>query len=155
MNKSHDRGNRSFTTSFAVDQTPKQVFEAVNNVRAWWTENLRGGSQKLNDEFEVRFGDVHYSKQKLTELVPDKKVVWLVTDSRLNFTRDTSEWTGTMIKFEISESGKQTELRFTHQGLVPQVECFGACSGAWEEYIQDSLRTLITTGTGLPTRKEE
>ncbi len=155
MNKSHDRGNRSFTTSFAVDQTPKQVFEAVNNVRAWWTENLRGGSQKLNDEFEVRFGDVHYSKQKLTELVPDKKVVWLVTDSRVNFTHDTSEWTGTMIKFEISESGKQTQLRFTHQGLVPQVECFGACSGAWEEYIQDSLRTLITTGTGLPTRKEE
>lgn len=155
MSGTKSTGDHSFTSTIVVEQTPKQVFDAVENVQGWWTENLKGGSRKLNDEFEVRFGDVHYSRQKLTEVVPNKKVVWLVTDSRLNFIKDKSEWTGTKISFEISEKGDQTELRFTHHGLVPNIECFGACSGAWSEYIQDSLRGLITTGKGQPTEREK
>jgi hypothetical protein len=43
-----------------------------------------------------------------------------------------------------------TSLWFTHVGLVPDVECFGACSTAWLHYVNGSLRSLITTGEGLP-----
>ncbi len=140
--------NQNFSVSFLVDQRPGEVFAAVNNVKAWWTENLEGNSQKLNDEFEVRFGDVHYSKQKLIELVPDKKVVWLVTDSKLNFLKDKSEWTGTKVSFEVAEQDSKTQLRFTHFGLVPEIECFDACSNAWGDYINHSLRALITASNG-------
>ncbi len=42
------------------------------------------------------------------------------------------------------------ELRFIHVGLVPDVECFGACSMGWLHYVNGSLRSLITTGVGLP-----
>jgi len=146
--------NQNLTISFLVDRSPKEVFDAVNNVRGWWTENLKGNTQKLNDEFEVRFGDVHYSKQKLIEVVPDKKIVWLITESKLNFIKDKSEWTNTRISFDITRQGNKTQVRFTHQGLVPQIECYNACSNAWIDYIQNSLRNLIATGKGKPTLKE-
>ena len=144
----------NYTVSFWVDQTPREAFNAINNVRGWWTENLKGNSQKLNDEFEVQFGDVHYSKQKLIEVVPDKKVVWLVTDSKLNFIQDKSEWTNTKISFEITREGNKTQVRFTHLGLAPGIECYDACSNAWGDYINKSLRKLITAGKGQPTPKE-
>ena len=147
--------DQNFTTAFTVDQTPKQVFDAINNVRGWWTENLDGSTEQLNDEFSVRFGDVHYSKHKLIAVIPDAKVVWLTTDSQLNFIEDTTEWNGTQIIFDITTKDNQTEVRFTQIGLVPQIACYKDCSNAWTGYIQDSLKKLITTGVGEPTKKED
>lgn len=144
-----------FTTSFLVDQSPAEVFDAVNNVCGWWTENVEGSTQHLNDEFEVHFFvDVHYSKQKLIEVIPNEKVVWLVTDSRLNFLKDKSEWTGTKISFDITQQDGKTKLLFTHHGLVPGIECYKDCSPAWLHYIK-SLQQLVTIGKGQPEPLEE
>jgi Activator of Hsp90 ATPase homolog 1-like protein len=142
--------NQNFTTTFTVDQTPDEAFAAINNVRAWWSGKIEGSTDKLGDEFTYRYQDLHYSKQKITELIPGKKVVWLVLDGQLNFVNDKSEWKGTKITFEIARKGDQTEVRFTHVGLVPHYECYGACSNAWGSYMNGSLRTLISTGRGQP-----
>jgi hypothetical protein len=146
--------NQDFSTTFLVDQTPMEVFDAINDIGGWWTGNFEGSSQKLNDEYSVRFGDVHYSKQKLIEVIPGEKVVWLITDSKLTFVEDQTEWTGTKVSFEISKQGDKTQLHFTHQGLVPQFECFNGCSKGWEQYAQYSLHSFITTGKGMPATKE-
>jgi activator of Hsp90 ATPase-like protein len=137
-----------FTTTILVDQVPEEVFNAVNNVRGWWQGEIEDNTGKLNDEFTYRFDEFHVSTQKVVEMVPGKKVVWLVTESRLNFIKDKSEWTGTKISFEISEQDNKTKLRFTHLGLVPGIECFTDCSNAWSQLIQQSLYSLITTGKG-------
>jgi hypothetical protein len=145
-----------YTTAFAVDQTPEEAFAAINDVRGWWSGSpgIEGSTDQLGDEFTYRYEPFHYSKQKVTELIPGRKVVWRIVDSKLNFIEDKTEWQGTEITFDISRKGDKTEVRFTHAGLVPDVECFNACSDAWGSYIQGSLRSLITTSTGRPNQKE-
>lgn len=138
----------NFTTTFFVDQTPEDVFNAINNVGAWWEGEIKGNSKNLNDEFEYRMLDIHYSKQKVVELIPNEKVVWHVTDSNLSSFQDKHEWNGTKIIFEIKEINGKTQLRFTHVGLVPDFQCYGDCSGAWGMLVEQSLFSLITTGRG-------
>ena len=141
--------------TLSFDQTPEEVFEAVNNVRGWWSETIEGETHKLNDEFIYRYKDMHYSKQRLIEVISNKKVVWLVLDSTLSFIKDKKEWNGTKICFEITKNKSKTELRFTHMGLVPELECFDACNGGWTYYIKESLLPLITKGKGKPNPEEK
>ena len=143
-----------FTTTVLVDQTPRQAFDAINNVRGWWSEEIEGTTDRLHGEFNYHYKDVHRSKMKLIAFIPDKKVVWLVVDNHFNFTKDSTEWKNTKISFEISEKGNQTEIRFTHIGLVPAYECYDICRDAWSNYINTSLRNLIATGKGEPNPKE-
>jgi len=145
---------KNFTTSITVDRSPEEVFAAVNNVRAWWSGVIDGKTDELGAEFTYRYQDVHRSTQKITELVPGKKVVWRVVDSQINFVKDKTEWNGTDIVFEIAKKDGKTELRFTHVGLVPAIQCYGDCSGAWGYYINESLKGLLTTGKGKPNPEE-
>jgi hypothetical protein len=143
----HVMSDRSYTIAFTVDQTPEQVFAAINDVRAWWTGTLEGNTDKLGDEFTYRYEDAHRSTQRITEFVPGKRVVWHVVDAHLSFVEDKAEWTGTDIVFDIARNGDKTEVRFTHVGLVPDVECFTDCSNAWGYYVNGSLRNFIAAGT--------
>ncbi len=142
-----------FTTTLVVNQSAEEAFNAINNPRGWWSEEIEGGTEKLNDEFNYHFEDIHSCKIKLIEVIPNQKVVWLVMENYFKFTTDKTEWTGTTVSFEIAEKDKQTEIRFTHHGLVPEYECFEICRGAWTNYIQNSLGSLIGTGKGLPNAK--
>ena len=140
--------DENLTITFTVDQTPEEAFAAVNNVRGWWSGEIEGNTDRLGDEFTYRYDDVHRSKQKITELIPCRRVVWHVLEGYINFTQDKTEWTGTDVTFDISRMGDKTEVRFTHVGLVPEYECFDSCSNAWSFYINSRLRSLITTRKG-------
>lgn len=141
---------KDYHVSLVVNAPATEVFRQINHVVAWWTDDLKGHSQKLHDEFTVQFGDVHVSTQKIVEFIPDKTVTWLVTESSLNFIQDKQEWNGTKIRFDLDEVDGKTQVDFTHIGLVPEVECFEACSGGWNYYIKGSLFKLLTTGQGKP-----
>jgi hypothetical protein len=155
-----------FTTTIVVDQTPQQAFTAIKNVSGWWSEEVEGNTDKLNDVFDYHFEDIHRCQIKLIEVVEDKKMVWHVlknyfkpgifdnttnhanSDDRI--TKDQTEWVDTKICFEITEKDNKTQIRFTHIGLVPDYECFDVCSNGWTYYIGQSLFDLITTGKGQP-----
>ena len=145
---------RNFTTTLLVAATPQEAFDAINDVRGWWSGEIEGRTDALGAEFTYSYKNVHRTTQKITELVPGKKVVWHVTKSQINFVRDKSEWDGTDIVFEIARRGAKTQVRFTHVGLVPTIECYDGCSGAWGFYVGESLRDFIMRGKGQPNPDE-
>jgi hypothetical protein len=143
--------NQNFTTTILVDQSPAEVYAAVNNPRAWWSEEIEGNTDQLNDEWNYHFGDNHRTKMKNIEMDPGRKVVWLVEENYFKFTKDPNEWVGNKIVFDISKQGDKTQLVFTQIGLVPAYECYQVCCDAWTGFIRKSLQSLITTGTGALT----
>ena len=145
-----------FTTTFVVDQTPEEAFAAITDVRGWWSGEIDGSTDQLGDEFTYRYQDVHYSKQKITELIPGEKVVWHVVDAYLDFTDDPNEWTGTDLTFEVARSGDHTEVTFTPpSGWSPNSNASTSVRTHGRFYVNDSLRSLITTGHGAPNPKED
>ncbi len=142
--------DHSFTTGFTVDQTPREAFDAISNVRGWWTEDIDGPTAAPGDEFRYRAEDIHVTRFRVTEAVPGRRVAWRVLENHFDSVEDTTEWADTTVEFDISEKDGRTEVRFTHRGLVPVYECYDNCSNAWGFFVTSSLRDLIATGTGRP-----
>ncbi|MEV5962616.1 SRPBCC domain-containing protein [Kribbella sp. NPDC051952] len=143
--------DQSFTTTITVDRTPEEVYDAVIHPRAWWSDSIEGSAEHVGDRIAFDSPGHHNWRFEVTELVVPEKVVWRVLDSSsTDFVGDPTEWNGTEVRFDISTDAGRTSLRFTHAGLVPEFECFEACSTGWTGYVQRSLRSLLTTGTGEP-----
>ncbi len=144
--------DQNFSASILVDETPEKVFSAINNIWAWWSEDVDGSTDKLGQEFIYR--DKHlWCKMKITDLIPDKKIVWHVLESEMdNFERE-KEWNDTKLIFEITTKDDKTQIHFTHFGLVPDLGCYSVCSKAWSFYVKSSLQKLIMTGRGEPIKK--
>ncbi|MHA4811101.1 SRPBCC family protein [Flavitalea flava] len=143
-----------FNITLLIDKSPEEAFKAITNIRGWWSEEIEGDTDNLNGEFIYHYKDIHFCKMKLIELVPGRKAIWLVQDNYFKFTKDKSEWKGTKLVFTITPKHNQTEISFTHEGLVPHYECYEICTTSWANYISSSLQSLITTGKGEPNSKE-
>jgi Activator of Hsp90 ATPase homolog 1-like protein len=129
-----------FSRRIPSTKSPQEVFAILQDVNQWWTgiygEQIEGVSNQLNEEFAYRAGNgAHYSKHKLIELVPNEKIVWLVTDSHLSFITDHAEWTGTKMSFNLTPTEEGTLVTFQHEGLVPEIACYDACSNGWSAYL--------------------
>jgi activator of Hsp90 ATPase-like protein len=140
---------QNYQSSIAADFTPSEAFEAINQVNQWWAKNVEGSAEKLNDVFTVHFGET-FVIFKVAESIPGKKIAWLVTDCHLPWLTDKKEWNGTKVMFEISPLGNHTQVTMTHIGLVPEVECFGACKAGWNQHFNGSLLKLLTENAGVP-----
>src|SRR5689334_22145556 len=70
-----------FTTTIQVNETPEATYNAINNVRGWWSEEVEGSTDKPDAVFNYHFENEHRAKIKVIELVPGKKVVWEVLDN--------------------------------------------------------------------------
>ncbi len=139
----------NFTATIKVLRSPGDVFKAITeDVAKWWGgPDLAGSSTHLNDEFIIHHPGAHYSKQKLVEVIPNKKIVWLVTESTLHWLqKDKHEWQNTKMIFEISAEDDKTILHFTHEGLVPAKECYPLCHQGWNTVIKDYLFHYIADG---------
>jgi regulatory protein YycH of two-component signal transduction system YycFG len=146
--------SQDYRSTIVANVTPKEAFDAITNVRDWFSQATEGETDRLGAVFYYHYQDNHRCTFKITEFVPGKKIVWHVLQNYFKFVKDTTEWTGTDVVFEIERKGDKTEVQFIHVGLVPTYECYDVCSKSWE-IITQSLRELITTGKGKPLTLEE
>jgi len=149
-----NKAANDFTVTIVVNKTPKEAFQAILNLRGWWSEEIEGNPKNLNEIFDYHYKDIHLCRLKLIEKIANRKVVWVVADNFFNFIKDQTEWKDTQLVFELSKQTDKTEITFTHQGMTKEYECYDICSDAWSGYIKSSLKNFIETGKGNPNPKE-
>ncbi len=141
---------QNYHSTITTNVTPHQAYTSIARVDAWWAKNFNGSALHEGDIFSVRFGETTVTFS-ISEAIPDKKTVWHVTDCYLPWLKNKTEWTNTSIVWELKSEGNTTQIDMTHVGLTPEVECYESCNKGWNEHINDSLRQLLTDGTGNPT----
>ncbi len=141
--------NKDYHNYVTAAVSAKEAFEKINNVSKWWTGSFNGKSQTPGDTFSVSFGET-FVDFKIDEVVPDRKIVWKVTDCNLHWIEDKKEWKNTKIVWDISGDGKSTKIDMTHVGLIPEAECYNDCKKGWNFYVGESLFKLLTENKGLP-----
>jgi hypothetical protein len=149
MSQAKVKEAQDYKVSIVVHKSPKEVFASINNVRGWWIGEIEGEADKLGSEFTYSFKDFHETTQKVTELIPNKKIVWHVTKSKIKFVSNQNEWKDTDIIFELTPEGDSTRITLTHSGLTPAIQCYDNCSAGWDFFIQKSLQNFILKGKGI------
>jgi len=137
--------------SLDLDQPPHEVFDAVLDVRGWWSENVVGDTTTVGAEWDYAYQDLHDCRIRVTDAVPGERVEWLVLANRFSFTENPAEWVGTRMVFDIHASDRGSTLTFTHVGLLEDHECYGVCAQGWDFYIGTSLPQRVRTGMGWPS----
>jgi len=147
MKMQHD-----FSYSFAVKASAEVAMKSISQVNLWWAKNFKGKSAKLNDKFSVYFGGPGdtFVDFEICQLIPEKKVVWLVTDCNLHWIDDKKEWKNNEVIWNLSEKDGKTTIDFVHKGMTPESECYETCKPGWTHHIKDSLIKLIEKGIGVP-----
>lgn len=141
----------NYSKELNVNATPNMVYKAITSeIDSWWTIHSNK-ADKLGSILTVRFGETTIKEMIVTELIEDKKLTWKVTKAHIDIKELTAkdEWVGTEIKWSISNAGSGSKILFTHIGLTPQFECYDACEGGWN-YFLDSLKSYLNNGKGTP-----
>lgn len=134
---------------FVADVSAEEAFDAINDVKAWWATCFKGHSESVHDLFSMPFGKT-WVNFEVTELVPEKRVVWFVTDCNIEFVKDKKEWKDTTVVFEIEPLAQGVKVSMTHIGLLPEVECYANCERGWNHHFGESLRNLLIEKVGMP-----
>ena len=143
---------QDFSYNFTVNASAKEAMEKISQVGAWWAKKFKGKAAKLNDKFSVYFGGPAdtYVDFKISEVIPDGKITWLVTDCNLHWINDKKEWKNTEVIWTFAEKGGKTRIDFVHKGMTPESECYESCEPGWKHHLKDSLVKLIDKGKGFP-----
>src|SRR4051812_42147159 len=139
----------SFRTTFTVAQAPLEAYQAICDVRSWWSGEIEGCTDRIGEEFSYTVPGVHFSRQRVTELDPGHQVSWLVVDSRLDYLQDKQEWNGTSITFDLVPHESGSEITFVHHGLVPDVECYDSCTSFWGTVVMPDLLRRISADASV------
>jgi uncharacterized protein YndB with AHSA1/START domain len=143
---------RGLSRTITINAPVADLYDAIatrNGIAAWWTP-LISGTVGLRKEFQLGFeGLDEIIRIRVDEARKPQIVRWTVHEHS-----GLPEWNGTSIAFALTGSGaRKTTLRFRHNGLVPQLACYGDCSAGWDHFL-DSLANVAAGGLGSPFGKK-
>ena len=144
---------QDYRLSISAPVSAADAYDKIARVSEWWAKDFEGSARNLGDVFTVRFGRAFgdtFVDFKITEAVPGSKVVWHVTNSYLPWLKDKTEWNDTSVAFVMSAGRSETTVTLTHEGLIPEIECFDHCVQGWNHYFGQSFKQFLTDGHGMP-----
>jgi hypothetical protein len=142
-------GNKNFNSTISAKIGVAEAIKKISNIPAWWGVSFTGSSEKQNDKFIITMGGDSFFNFTVAELIPGKRIAWLVTDCNMPWYSDKKEWANTKLIFDLRENNGVTDLNFTHEGLTPDSECYKDCEPGWTHWIRTSLFSYLTTGKGV------
>src|SRR4051812_30445346 len=134
----------SYSVAIELSKSPAEVFDHLIDLSKWWPEGFEGDSLQINSEFIFKTGASHYSKNKVVEFVPTRKIIWLTTESLRK--TDNFDWTGTKMIFELTPKNDGTLLTSTYNGVVFDNE-YDRLVQVCDFVIKDKLYNLIESFT--------
>ena len=138
-----------FHCSISAMISPNEATEKISKVPDWWGITFSGSSEKQHDKFTVKMGGESFFNFTVTEFIAGKRIAWLITDCNMPWYSDKKEWANTKIIFDLAGNNDLTELRFTHEGLTSELECYKDCAPGWTHWIKTSLFSYFTKGEGV------
>jgi hypothetical protein len=77
--------------SISASISAGEAIKKISNVADWWGVTFTGSAEKLADKFTVKMTGDSFFNFTVTELIPGKRVVWLVTDCNMPWYSDKTE----------------------------------------------------------------
>jgi hypothetical protein len=101
-----------FNSSISAKISASEAIKKISNVTEWWGITFSGSSEKQNDKFIVKMGGDSFFNFTVAELIPGKRVVWLITDCNMPWYSDKKEWANTRLIFDATENNGVTRSEF-------------------------------------------
>lgn len=146
MNHYQQKINYEGSSELAFDAIAKEMSK-------WWTK-MSGQFLSIGDKAKTDFGMESYWVFEAVTL-DSPHLIELKCCEANHIHSDGSvdmkeEWLNSVLKFEISNDGKISEVLFTHIGLHPELKCYDVCKAGWDHYFLKSLKDFLSGGKAVP-----
>ncbi|AZA93218.1 Uncharacterised protein [Chryseobacterium nakagawai] len=145
----------NYTNTIEVKTTADKSYGALaHQIPLWWTEMFEGSSEQTGNVFTIRFGANIHKTMRVKESILSSNIIWEIEDSLIALPelKNQTEWIGTTIVWELAPTGENTQIKVTHLGLNPDIECYDICSNGWAQFL-GSLKLFLETGKGTPYKE--
>lgn len=142
--------------TISVSARPQEVYRALTTgYESWWTTTGGKGFRAVGDRVKFTFPPlVSYWTFEAEVLDAGKRVELLCVDAYHELSdkpqAPKDEWLGSRMIFRIEASANKTDVHFTHQGLMANLNCYEVCEQGWDHFFVDSLAVYLNTGVGKP-----
>ena len=110
-----------FNSSFSAKISADEAIKKISKVPEWWGITFTGSAEKLNDKFVVKMGGDSFFDFTVTELLPGKRIVWLVTDCYMPWYSDKKEWANTRLIFDLKRTTAKRKFILNMKVLRPML----------------------------------